>query len=424
MSFRDNAGNSVYDPAAAMFDVASAVQDLSPPVLTGMSFSPAVIDTSAGPAFVTVSLDLTDDLSGVDFSLASPNGGRFHGVFFQSPSNGQFRAACCSQFSMTGGTLLNGTWQTDLFFPQFSEAGTWKAALSGITDHVRNSFFMSAADLEADMFPTDLVVVRPSLVGDGLVGPGGGTVTDETFGDRAEILFPPGAVAEDTDVAIDVFLDPLDVPTPMGFQGPGTYFVNVSLIPEPTYPFALPGVTVTLPLPDFLNPGTTIPLFVVNTTTGILEPMPDATTGLQVVGVVNPDGLSATFMGISHFSILVGLIPDVIQVSLDIKPGSDPNSIALNSKGVIPVAILTTDAFDATTVDSATVEFGPDGATENHGVRHLEDVDVDGDLDLVLHFKTQETGIQCGDTSASLTGETFYGDAIEGSDSIRTVKCK
>ena len=114
----------------------------------------------------------------------------------------------------------------------------------------------------------------------------------------------------------------------------------------------------------------------------------------------------------------------VTAVSIDIKPGSDPNSINLKSKGVIPVAILTTDTFDATTVDPLSVEFGPNGAMEAHGQGHIEDVNGDDDLDLVLHFSTQETGIVCGDTSAFLTGETFNGQLIEGSDLINTVGCK
>jgi hypothetical protein len=114
----------------------------------------------------------------------------------------------------------------------------------------------------------------------------------------------------------------------------------------------------------------------------------------------------------------------VITVSIDIKPGSFPNSINPRSRGLIPVAILTTDTFDATTVDALSVEFGPAGATESHDRGHLEDVDGDGNLDLVLHFRTQDTGIQCGDTSASLTGNTFGGVAIRGSDSIRTVGCE
>lgn len=108
-----------------------------------------------------------------------------------------------------------------------------------------------------------------------------------------------------------------------------------------------------------------------------------------------------------------------IVVDIDIKPGSDPNSINPNSKGVIPVAILTTPDFDATTVDAETVRFGPDEAGAVHWA--LEDVDGDGDTDMVLHFKTQETGFAPGHTSATLTGFTNTGQPIVGTDSIKTV---
>jgi hypothetical protein len=54
----------------------------------------------------------------------------------------------------------------------------------------------------------------------------------------------------------------------------------------------------------------------------------------------------------------------------------------------------------------------------------LEDVNTDGHTDLLLHFRTQNTGIVCGSTSSSLTGKTFGGQSIQGSDSVRTVGCK
>jgi hypothetical protein len=42
----------------------------------------------------------------------------------------------------------------------------------------------------------------------------------------------------------------------------------------------------------------------------------------------------------------------------------------------------------------------------------------------VLHFRTGTTGIACGDETASLTGETFEGQPIAGSDAVKTVGCK
>ena len=110
-----------------------------------------------------------------------------------------------------------------------------------------------------------------------------------------------------------------------------------------------------------------------------------------------------------------------MEVEIDIKPGSDENPINLKSMGVITVAILTTDDFDATAVDPMSVEFGPGGATECHERGHIEDVDEDGDLDMVLHFRTQETGIEWDDTEAYLTGYAMDGTAIEGLDVIVTV---
>jgi len=108
-----------------------------------------------------------------------------------------------------------------------------------------------------------------------------------------------------------------------------------------------------------------------------------------------------------------------ITIKIDIKPGSDPNSINPNSNGVIPVAILTTGDFDATTVDPDTVLFGPSEAAPVHCV--FVGVDNDGDTDMLLHFRTQETGIGEGDTEATLTGKTIDGTDIIGTDSVRIV---
>jgi hypothetical protein len=108
-------------------------------------------------------------------------------------------------------------------------------------------------------------------------------------------------------------------------------------------------------------------------------------------------------------------------VEIDIKPGSDENVINLKSRGVVPVAVLTTDDFDAGDIDPGSVEF----AGAKPPVRStLCDVDDDGDLDMLFHFKTEDLNLDEGDTTATLTCETTGGEQITATDSVRIVPCK
>jgi len=121
--------------------------------------------------------------------------------------------------------------------------------------------------------------------------------------------------------------------------------------------------------------------------------------------------------------------PVVTLVEIDIKPGSDPNSINTKSGGVIPVAILGSDTFDVADVDVSTLAFGPDTANPRHDLSdgdtlsdHTEDVNGDGIDDLVSHYKTNETGIAPGDAEACISGELLDGTSFEGCDSVNAVK--
>jgi hypothetical protein len=124
-----------------------------------------------------------------------------------------------------------------------------------------------------------------------------------------------------------------------------------------------------------------------------------------------------------HTGVYVPAAVSVLFVAIDIKPGGFPNSINPRSRGVIPVAILGTENFDVADVDVATLRFGPEEAQPRHN-GHLEDVNFDGIMDLMLHFRMRDTGIQCGDIEATLTGSLLTGQPIEGTDSIGIVGCK
>lgn len=107
----------------------------------------------------------------------------------------------------------------------------------------------------------------------------------------------------------------------------------------------------------------------------------------------------------------------VITVQVDVKPGDSENSIHPCSKGVTPVAIMSTDEFEVSALDPGTVVFA--GASPVRWA--FEDVDSDGDQDIVLFFRTEALILGEGDTEAGLTGKAYDGREIEGTDSVRVV---
>jgi len=133
----------------------------------------------------------------------------------------------------------------------------------------------------------------------------------------------------------------------------------------------------------------------------------------------------ATILWDWRIDIVVSTVPE--PVTIDIQPHNDHNSINCNNdQKAITVAILTTEDFDTTSVDHTTVTF--EGATESHvnkksgePKRHEEDVDGDGDIDQVFHFRLGDTDLDCSSTEGTLTGLTIGSISIEGTDEINMV---
>lgn len=112
-------------------------------------------------------------------------------------------------------------------------------------------------------------------------------------------------------------------------------------------------------------------------------------------------------------------------VPIDIKPGSYPNSINLGSRGLVPLAILSTAEVDATTVDATTVTLaGAPVSLGPTGIARASIEDVNGDVlpDLLLHFETRMLRLTLWSTEAVLEGRTLAGVPVRGVDSVRVVR--
>lgn len=128
------------------------------------------------------------------------------------------------------------------------------------------------------------------------------------------------------------------------------------------------------------------------------------------------------------------------EVPVDIKPGSCPNPLNVKSKGVLPVAIISTESFDATMVDPVSVRlegvaplrcayadvgfpFEPFVGKEDCSL-DCEVSNPDGFEDLVLKFNRQEIIAALGDVedgecwALKLTGNLFDGLPIVGEDMV------
>jgi hypothetical protein len=116
----------------------------------------------------------------------------------------------------------------------------------------------------------------------------------------------------------------------------------------------------------------------------------------------------------------------LIDVDIDIKPGSWPNCINLGSHGTIPVAFLSDPGFDALTIYPSTVTLrGEDFESGLVAVRgkknpellaEPEDVDGDGDLDLVVHLETETLAGYDLDAVCVLGAKTQDGYVVSGTD--------
>ena len=165
----------------------------------------------------------------------------------------------------------------------------------------------------------------------------------------------------------------------------------------------------------------TVPAAVTATVTETLTP--DDEFAFQVS--VDPDSQQPVMLELNGQIIEIepGTEPTTL-VNIDVRP-FDRNHVIRQSRAPLPVAILSSSVFDATTVDPTTVMFaGAPVMTKNNGALRIEvlDANADGLDDMVLDFESRSLVLEDDAESATLTGETTSGEPVRGSDSVIILK--
>ena len=117
------------------------------------------------------------------------------------------------------------------------------------------------------------------------------------------------------------------------------------------------------------------------------------------------------------------------EVTIDVKPGDDTNTVVINRHAMVPVVFFSDANFDATTLDPMTITLRDlsfaDGLVKVVGRKHpraltfVDDWDMDGDLDLFVMIDLTKAVDYDFDGVVELGGLTYDGTVVMGTDTIR-----
>ena len=154
-NYRDYPFDPEYDlPDDPTFTVINAgVSDTADPMVTEISVNPSSVDVATSPADVTVTLRVTDDISGIDeiyLYLYDSEGDYLSGSFQQVDATDRI-----------SGSLLDGIYEKIMSFPAGTEPGVWMVR-AFVRDLAGNSVYYNGSNTSYPI-PADAEVVVGSL---------------------------------------------------------------------------------------------------------------------------------------------------------------------------------------------------------------------------------------------------------------------
>ena len=242
--------------------------------------------------------------------------------------------------------------------------------------------------------------------------------------------------------------------TTLGVWGPDPTINALPLVTQTGAPTLDPGSTTVFDarIDNFAIPATGTYIVGVSTDPGYFVDINTLSTG-----DVSPSGWSPNYYATTGgYTLVISVTPNpapvpvatVLPINIDIMPGRrnviwmQPTSADASApdndsdrrrdlarkmhrhfRNGIPVAILSSDTFNALDVDESSLRFGSTG-DEDSLIRcnsRAADVNHDGHPDLICHFDVTKADFQPGDADGIATGETNSGDAFKGQGYLKVV---
>ncbi len=110
-------------------------EDITPPMVIDLWFEPPTINTAEAAQTITISLHITDDLSGFEEVYLD-------GYATRSPN--QSYTLTLTESHRISGTSLDGIYQTTVTLPQYSAQGFWTVRWMEVDDHLNNTAYYSS----------------------------------------------------------------------------------------------------------------------------------------------------------------------------------------------------------------------------------------------------------------------------------------